>query len=82
LGVVPGQIGLVQATEVLKLILKIGKPMIGIFFIYDALEAHFALMEVGKNPRCPLCSAKPEITSLMGYEQNIDRQDRACDGVI
>jgi molybdopterin/thiamine biosynthesis adenylyltransferase len=66
LGVVPGQIGLVQATEVVKLILKIGTPMIGKFYIYDALTLDTRLVETGKNPDCPLCGASPRITGLAG----------------
>ena len=50
--------------EVLKLILKIGKPLIGKFFIYGALAAHFDVMDVGKNPNCPLCGENPSIKSL------------------
>jgi sulfur-carrier protein adenylyltransferase/sulfurtransferase len=55
LGVVPGQIGLVQATEVLKLILGIGIPMIGKFYIYDALRLTSRMVETGRNPGCSLC---------------------------
>ena len=61
---VPGQIGLVQATEVIKLILGIGTPMIGKFYIYDALRLSTKIIETGKNPRCPLCGPNPEITDL------------------
>jgi sulfur-carrier protein adenylyltransferase/sulfurtransferase len=64
LGMVPGQIGLVQATEVVKHILGIGKPMIGRFFVYDALEGYYKVLSVDKNPNCPLCGERPTITSL------------------
>ncbi len=64
LGVVPGQIGLVQATETLKLILKIGKPLMGRFLIYSSLDADFRTIEVGKSPDCPLCGPAPTITGL------------------
>ena len=64
LGVVPGQIGLVQAMEVVKLILRIGNPMIGKFLIYGALNAYFEVMDVGKNPDCPLCGEQPSIKRL------------------
>ena len=66
MGVVPGLIGLVQATEVLKLILKIGEPMIGKFFYFSALDASFNTMMFEKNPNCPLCGENPEIRDLSG----------------
>jgi adenylyltransferase/sulfurtransferase len=64
LGVVPGQIGLVQATEVMKLILGIGTPMIGKFYIYSALSLTMEIIEIGRNPDCALCGENPRITSL------------------
>jgi adenylyltransferase/sulfurtransferase len=64
LGVVPGQIGLVQATEVLKILLKIGTPMIGKFFYYGALEPSYNIMNFQKNPSCPLCGENPSIKGL------------------
>jgi sulfur-carrier protein adenylyltransferase/sulfurtransferase len=70
--VVPGQIGLIQATEVVKLILKIGTPMIGKFYIYDALTLNSKIIETGKNPNCPLCGANPEITGLTGSDGGIE----------
>ncbi len=63
---VPGQIGLVQATEMIKLILKIGEPLIGKFLIYRALDMVFHLMTVEKNPDCPLCGENPTIKSIKG----------------
>lgn len=62
---VPGQIGLIQATEVLKLVLGIGKPMIGKFLVYGALDANFHLITVERNLSCPLCGDKPSIKGLM-----------------
>jgi molybdopterin/thiamine biosynthesis adenylyltransferase len=62
--VVPGQIGLVQATEVLKLILGIGNPLIGRFLVYDALETDYRVFQVRKNQACPLCGDQPTITGL------------------
>jgi adenylyltransferase/sulfurtransferase len=58
---------LFQATEVIKLILKIGKPLIGQFFIYNALDMEFRLFPVRKNPSCPLCNEKPKIKELADY---------------
>lgn len=60
----PGQVGLVQATEVIKLILGIGTPMIGKFYIYDALTLMVNIIETGKDPDCPLCGPNPKILSL------------------
>ncbi len=75
LGVVPGQIGLVQATEAAKLILGIGSPLIGKFFLYNALTLTVEIVKTGRNPDCALCGGSPTITSLMGegsveYETN------------
>ena len=64
LGVVPGQIGLVQATETLKLILKKGNPMLGKFLVYHALDSDFRTFNVKRNPACPLCGAEPTIRNL------------------
>ena len=66
LGVVPGQIGLVQAGEVFKLILGIGKTLIGRFLIYDCLRAEFRTIMVDRTPECPLCGDNPTITDLSG----------------
>jgi adenylyltransferase/sulfurtransferase len=64
LGVVPGQIGLVQATEVLKLILGIGNSLAGRLLLYDALDVEFRIFNVQKNEACPLCGQKPTITGV------------------
>jgi len=64
LGVVPGQIGLVQAMEVIKLLLNIGQPLIGKFLVYSALSACFDVMTVARNPDCPLCGEEPTIKTL------------------
>ena len=64
---VPGQVGLVQATEVIKLILGIGTPMIGKFYVYDALTLMVNIIETGKDPDCPLCGPNPKI---MGLEES------------
>jgi hypothetical protein len=52
--------------EVVKLIVGIGNPMIGKFLIYGALTTYFDVMDVGKNPNCPLCGEQPSIRSLTG----------------
>ncbi len=63
----PGQIGILQATEAIKLILKKGKPLIGQFLVYHSLESDFRLFAVKKNPACPLCSGEPKIRDLADY---------------
>jgi hypothetical protein len=61
---VPGQIGLVQAAEALKIILGKGVPLIGRFLIYDALNSDFKVFRLNKNESCPLCGEKQVITDL------------------
>jgi molybdopterin/thiamine biosynthesis adenylyltransferase/rhodanese-related sulfurtransferase len=64
LGVLPGIIGTIQATETLKLILGIGDPLIGRFLVYDALKMRFRELKLPKDPDCPVCGVRPTITSL------------------
>ncbi|HEX2979251.1 MAG TPA: molybdopterin-synthase adenylyltransferase MoeB [Anaerolineaceae bacterium] len=68
LGILPGTIGTLQATEAIKLILGIGEPMIGRLLLYDALDASFQTVKLRKNPRCKVCGPNPEITELIDYE--------------
>lgn len=69
LGALPGIIGLIQATEVLKYILGVGELLKGYLLIYNALEMSFRKVKVPKNPNCPLCGKEPTITELIDYEQ-------------
>jgi sulfur-carrier protein adenylyltransferase/sulfurtransferase len=69
LGILPGLIGVVQATETVKLILGTGKPLIGRLLLYDALEMSFREMKVRKNPKCPICGPNPTIHALIDYQQ-------------
>jgi adenylyltransferase/sulfurtransferase len=64
LGVLPGVIGALQATEVLKLILEKGKPLSGSLLIYDALGVNFRKVKIPKNEDCPICGKDPKITDL------------------
>ena len=64
LGVLPGLIGMIQATETLKLILGIGEPLVGRLLIYQALPMRFRELAVEKDPACPLCGTHPTITRL------------------
>jgi adenylyltransferase/sulfurtransferase len=69
LGILPGLIGVVQATEAVKLILGKGSPLIGRLLLYDALQMSFQEFKIRRNPHCPLCGDKPSITQLVDYEQ-------------
>jgi molybdopterin/thiamine biosynthesis adenylyltransferase/rhodanese-related sulfurtransferase len=69
LGVLPGVIGVIQATESIKLIAGIGEPLIGRFLIYDALRMHFRELKLRKDPDCPVCGTHPTVKKLIDYEQ-------------
>lgn len=69
LGVLPGTIGAIQATETIKLILGIGEPLIGRLLLYDALSMSFNFVKLRKNPNCPVCGESPTLTELINYEQ-------------
>jgi molybdopterin/thiamine biosynthesis adenylyltransferase/rhodanese-related sulfurtransferase/molybdopterin converting factor small subunit len=69
LGVLPGIIGTIQATEALKLILGAGEPLIGRFLIFDALRMKFRELKLRKDPDCPVCGTHPTVTALIDYEQ-------------
>jgi molybdopterin/thiamine biosynthesis adenylyltransferase len=68
LGVLPGAIGSLQATEAIKYLLGIGKLLTDTLLTYDALEMEFRSVKVGRNPNCPLCGKKPRITELKDEE--------------
>ncbi len=69
LGALAGIIGLIQATETLKLILEIGEPLVGKLVLFDALRMDLTKLEVRRDESCPICSDKPTIKGLMDYEQ-------------
>src|SRR6516225_614280 len=69
LGILPGLIGCIQATEAVKLIIGQGEPLIGRLLLYDALAMRFQEFKVRRNPKCPVCGDSPTITALMDYEQ-------------
>jgi sulfur-carrier protein adenylyltransferase/sulfurtransferase len=69
LGILPGTIGLIQATETVKLILGIGEPLVGRLLLYDALGMKFRELKLRKNPECPVCGEHPTITKLIDYHQ-------------
>ena len=69
LGVLPGIIGTIQATEAIKLILGTGEPLIGRFLIYDALRMRFRELKLRRDPECPVCGDNPTVRELIDYEQ-------------
>lgn len=69
LGILPGLIGCIQATEAVKLILGKGEPLVGRLVLYDALAMAFREFKVRRNPKCPMCGDKPTITQLIDYDQ-------------
>lgn len=69
LGILPGLVGMIQATEVIKLILKIGDPLIGRLLLVDALGMSFRTLKLRKNPDCPACGTHPTVTELIDYDQ-------------
>jgi adenylyltransferase/sulfurtransferase len=69
LGVLPGIIGTIQATEAIKLILGNGEPLIGRFLIYDALRMKFRELKLRRDPDCPVCGDRPTVRELIDYDQ-------------
>jgi len=69
LGVLPGTIGTIQATEALKVLLGIGEPMIGRLLLYNALDMSFDFVKLKKNPNCRVCGPNADIKELIDYEE-------------
>ena len=69
LGILPGLVGVIQATETIKLILGIGEPLIGRLLLVDALGMSFRTLKLRKNPECPVCGTHPTVTELIDYDQ-------------
>jgi adenylyltransferase/sulfurtransferase len=68
LGILPGVIAMIQATEAVKLITGIGDPLIGRFLHYDALSMRFSEFRFAKDPDCPVCGKSPTVTKLIDYD--------------
>jgi sulfur-carrier protein adenylyltransferase/sulfurtransferase len=68
-GVLPGTIGSIQATEVIKLVTGAGTPLVGKLILYDALDVSFQTVKLRKNPHCKICGSEPEVTHLIDYEE-------------
>jgi adenylyltransferase/sulfurtransferase len=69
LGILPGVIGCIQATEAIKLIIGQGTPLVGRLLLYDALQMSFREFKVRRNPKCPVCGDSPTVTQLIDYDQ-------------
>lgn len=79
-GVMPGLVGMIQATEVLKIITRVGDPLVGKLLVVDAKRMRFRTIEVRRDPACPVCGTRTQ-TTLIDYEAfcgaaaNVERQD-------
>jgi adenylyltransferase/sulfurtransferase len=69
LGVLPGVIGTIQATEAIKLILGVGEPLVGRLLLYDALAMRFRELKLRRDPDCPVCGDRPTVRALIDYDQ-------------
>jgi adenylyltransferase/sulfurtransferase len=69
LGILPGIIGLIQATETVKLILGKGEPLKGRLLLYDALGMRFRELKLRRDPKCPVCGDHPTVTKLIDYQE-------------
>src|SRR5689334_10119359 len=69
LGILPGLVGVIQATETIKLILGAGDPLIGRLLLVDALGMKFRELKLRKNPDCPVCGTHPTVTKLIDYNE-------------
>ncbi|HLM92115.1 MAG TPA: molybdopterin-synthase adenylyltransferase MoeB [Thermoplasmata archaeon] len=83
LGILPGMIGTLQATEAVKLILGIGEPLIGRLLLFDALEMRFRELTIRKNPTCVMCSPSATQHGLIDYDQfcGVPQSDSAAGGI-
>jgi adenylyltransferase/sulfurtransferase len=82
LGVLPGIIGTIQATEAIKLLVGIGEPLIGRFVIYDALRMRFRELKLQKDPECAVCGSHPTIRELKAYEGYCGVQENLMDMTV
>ena len=69
LGVLPGIIGTIQATEALKLVLGVGEPLVGRFLMFDALKMRFREIRLARDPDCPICGDVPTVRELFDYDE-------------
>jgi molybdopterin/thiamine biosynthesis adenylyltransferase len=76
LGVLPGVIGSIQATEALKILLGVGQPLIGRLLLYDALQENFESVQIRKEPECPACGDETSPPTIVEYDQTCTPADR------
>ena len=69
LGILPGVVGTLQATETIKILLGKGDSLVGRLLLFDALQMHFTELKLQKNPNCPVCGNNPTVKSLIDYEE-------------
>ncbi|MBI2907760.1 MAG: molybdopterin-synthase adenylyltransferase MoeB [Chloroflexi bacterium] len=69
LGVLPGIVGLIQATEAIKIIVGVGESLAGRLLLFDALSMEFRQVKLRKNPGCPICGENPTIHDLIDYQE-------------
>ena len=69
LGVLPGIVGVMQATEAIKVLLGIGEPLVGRFVHYDSLGMRFNEFRVTRNPACAVCGDEPTVREFIDYEE-------------
>ena len=77
----PGVIGVIQATETIKLIVGKGEPLLGRLLMYDSLAMRFREIRIRRDSDCPLCGANPTITELLNYEEFCGLEVAAAVGV-
>ena len=81
LGILPGLVGMIQATEVIKLILGSGAPLVGRLLLVDALAMRFRELKLRRNPECPVCGPNPTVKELIDYEQFCGIEPKAQEDV-
>lgn len=81
LGILPGLLGVIQATEVIKLVLGVGSPLIGRLLMFDALDMRTHELKLTKDPNCPICGVAPVIRGLIDYEMFCGYSDTRSDQV-
>jgi adenylyltransferase/sulfurtransferase len=69
LGVLPGMIAMIQATEAIKVLTGMGRPLVGRFLRYDAMNMSFRELKLRRDPACPVCGDHPTVTALIDYQQ-------------
>jgi adenylyltransferase/sulfurtransferase len=79
LGILPGIVGLIQATEAIKIILGEGDPLVGRLLVFDALKMKFRQMKIKRNRNCPVCGDHPTVTELIDYKQFCGVPDQPTD---